>query len=146
VTAAASLFTQRFVQLFFGYVVAVFVATMVALLFMTLPDIFDRDRRDLSGDMFLTGLMVTFPTALPGFGLAIGFAIGYRWRAWFAYALAGAANAVLALWILGRFLGGSILQDPRILVACLAGGFVGGLAFWAVGGGRAGFWRGEGRP
>lgn len=136
----------RCTLVFFAYVAAVFVATLVALLFMVLPDLFGQSLHRITeffSDMFVAGLMVTFLTALPGFLIAIFFAIACRWKMWAAYAAAGTANGVFALALFGSYLVGRIWPDPRMLIACLAGGFVGGLAFWAAGGRKAGIWRGK---
>jgi hypothetical protein len=147
VTAQALRLAGRCTLVSFGYVIAVFVATTVALLCMALPDLFGRSSpqriMQFFGDTFVAGLMVTFLSALPGFLIAICFAIVYRWKVWAAYAAAGTANGAFALALFGTYLVGKMWPDPHVLLASLAGGFVGGFSFWAAGGRYAGFWRGK---
>ena len=134
---------------FFGYLAAVLIAVTVTVFVMLAPSAlpdngawgsFYASKRDL-GSIYAIGLMITFPTALPGFLVTLFVARRGGWIGWLPYACAGTLNAVLALAIFDL-----ALQMPdrvplhmpllgmplMILLPCLPGGFIGGIAYWTV--------------
>ena len=81
------------------------------------------------------GYSITFPTALPGFIVALCLGFALRWRGWLSFALAGALNVIPAVWLFDQFLGGvgaSSMLQTALPLYCLPGGFLGGLVFWFV--------------
>ncbi|RWM91584.1 MAG: hypothetical protein EOR84_20355 [Mesorhizobium sp.] len=126
---------------FLGYLAAVLIAVTVAVSAIlaptALPDngawgSFYANKSDTEV-LYVLGLYVTFPTALPGFLLTLFVARLGRWVGWLPFACAGTLNAVLALAILRVPLHMPVLGTPlMILLPCLPGGFAGGIAYWAV--------------
>ncbi|MEI5681917.1 MULTISPECIES: hypothetical protein [unclassified Mesorhizobium] len=117
-----------------GYVCAVFAAVFVAVFLLQGSAI--GSASDLTGAM-ATGLIFTFPTALPGFILALYVARVSKRRHWLFFSIAGALNVLPAFLFLELFFqfngetGESFLQSSLPLF-CLPGGFLGGLSFWLV--------------
>ena len=63
-------------------------------------------------------------------------------RDWLFHSLAGAAVALVVIALLWRDSGsGDILGDPRVAMAVIGSGLVGGLVYWLVAGRTAGNWR-----
>jgi hypothetical protein len=113
-----------------GYICAVVAATFVTVAALAAT-------RFGTGDFaagILYGLVITFPTALPGFILALCIAIALKLRNWVFFSLAGAFNVFPATLVLELVIGGS---PPGSLLRelpyyCLPGGLLGGLTFWLV--------------
>jgi energy-converting hydrogenase Eha subunit A len=130
-----------------GYALAVLTATTVVCTVMGLPTVFPdqgqwgsfyRYLKDLPA-MFAIGLTLTAMYGLPGWVISVVTAEirSERRRFWFGFA--GALTALLALFISSaRF---SFLGDPVLNGGILAGGFAGGLVYWAVIGRRSGSWK-----
>ena len=122
----------------FAYLVAVLIAVAATLSAVLIPTVEASVRTWGSyirnaGDLYRFGVMVTCPTALPGFLLTLFVARRASWVGWLPYACAGTLNAYLALEILGIFLQSYVLGMPLDkLLPCLPGGFAGGFAYWAV--------------
>jgi hypothetical protein len=139
----------RFCHLLTGYIFAVLAAviiTMAAYLAPSaLPDAgawgsIHANLRDWQ-TMFLVGLMLTFPAALPGFLIAVFFSIFQRWRSRLPFIIAGSANALFSWLLLAAYaLSFSIIQ-PDLLAASLIGGLAGGFAYWATTGRVTAGWR-----
>ena len=88
------------------------------------------------------GLMITVPTALPGFLIAVFFSILGRWRSWIPFTLAGGANGLVSWLVLGSYLGQLFWPvEPGILAASGIGGLAGGVAYWAATGQVTAGWR-----
>ncbi|HEY4193208.1 MAG TPA: hypothetical protein VGM46_11235 [Mesorhizobium sp.] len=144
-----SLYLNRFAVILSGYLAAVIAAVVVTVFFLFLPTIHPNHAdwgsfyRQLGGlpAGLQTGLVVTFPFALPGFLVALALAITCRWRKWLVYSVAGSVNALASLLIFNGLMGSSIVEMQDLLAASLSGGFVGGLAFWAVCGRHIAQWR-----
>ncbi len=122
----------------FGYGVAVAVATTVTLaVLLALALMFDADGgglaefwRDLPM-MFSGGFTMTFIYALPGFLLVLVLAWRLGWSRWPIFAVAGSADAVVAL-LLASLHGGGIggMLAPGMMLSCVFGGFAGGACYW----------------
>jgi hypothetical protein len=123
----------------FGYGVAVAVASALALVsYLGIGQLphgsgvgvaeFWRDLPVL----YSGGFIVTFGFGLPGFILVLVLAWRLGWSRCLTFATAGAANAVLALFI-SNFQGGGMFV-PSLLVSCIPAGFVGGASYWASAG------------
>ena len=68
------------------------------------------------------GYSITFPTALPGFIVALCLGFALRWRGWLSFALAGALNVIPAVWLFDQFLGGvgaSSMLQTALPLYCL---------------------------
>ncbi|NGN41950.1 hypothetical protein G6N74_12835 [Mesorhizobium sp. CGMCC 1.15528] len=117
-----------------GYVCAVFAAVFVSVFLYQGSSI--GSALDLMTGI-ATGLIFTFPTALPGFILALYVAKVFERRHWLFFSIAGALNVLPAFLFLELFFqfngetAGSFLQSSLPLF-CLPGGFLGGLSFWLV--------------
>lgn len=130
-----------------GYGVAVCVAAGVTIAFWLLPTALPdaglfgsptSPTDDLAGT-YLFGVFVTGITALPGFLAILALAIIRRWRTWSCFAVAGAFNALPSILIFAAWMDSPpTLLGPGLTLACLPGGFAGGLAFWALAGRHAG--------
>jgi hypothetical protein len=97
-----------------GYALAVLVATTIACILFGLPTVLPDDGRWGSFHQYLRD----FPAM---------FMIG------------GMFTALLALLIAGRFQG--LFPEISLNLSCLAGGFFGGLAYWAMAGKHSGLWK-----
>jgi len=126
----------------FGYGVAVAVATAVTLaLLLGIALMFDADGggmaefwRDLP-TMYSGGFMMTFIYALPGFLLVLVLAWRLGWSRWSNFAVAGSADAVVALLLAGLHGGGmSGMLAPGMVLSCILGGFAGGACYWSSAG------------
>lgn len=131
----------------FGYALAVLFATTVVVLIQGAPTIFPdhgawgsfyRYLNDFPA-MFLFGLMMTAMYGLTGWLISVIVAEwkGRRGKYWFA--IAGVLSAFLAILIAGRFQ--RIFDDWLMNGGILAGGFCGGLAYWAVAGKKSANWK-----
>ena len=122
----------------FGYAVAVVAAVLVAVAFMFAPAIFS----DADGGMtvfqeewpavVLYGIVVTAATGLPGFVTFAMLARRQGWRGWQVHALAGLANAGLALFLLHMVLRFPGLLPMHVIVPAFPGGLVGGIAYLSL--------------
>jgi len=134
-----------------GYLVAVAVATVVALMISLTPTALPD--QGAMGSIygwwvdagmalaFSSGL--TFVFALPGFIVAVALAERFSWTNWPKYSLAGALNAIVAHMLMAMYSSGSLthfypfgtlkLMIPLIL-ASIVGGFAGGAAYWYAAG------------
>jgi hypothetical protein len=127
---------------FLGYLAAVFVAVGVTVFCWMLPTVLPDDGAlgsvyAMAGDLtsvYLIGLIVTFPAALPGFLAVVFLASGGMWERWLHFALAGAGNAVPSLLIFGAYMGQQPVLPLGLMLACLPGGFAGGYVYWLVAG------------
>jgi hypothetical protein len=121
---------HRIIFVSLGYICAVVAATFVTLLALTLTQF---GPGEFAVGM-LYGLVITFPTALPGFVVALCVAATFKWRNWMFFSFAGAINVLPATLLLALFMGGgppgSLLRE--LPYYCLPGGFLGGLTFWLV--------------
>ena len=119
----------------FGYLVAVCVAVVVTVALIFAPSALPDDGANgalfsLLGDLpfiLAVGFFWTFSCALPGFVVAVLWGESERWEHWWAYAVAGLANAASSLAIFGVFVG-SPFEMPSMVAASFAGGFAGGAA------------------
>lgn len=125
-----------------GYGVAVAVATAVTLaLLLGIALVFDADgggMAQLSRDlpmMYSGGFMLTFIYALPGFLIVLVLAWRRGWSRWSIFAVAGSADAAVAL-LLASLPGGGIgdMLAPGMVLSCVVGGFAGGACYWASAG------------
>ena len=109
----------------------IFGPPLVSTMFVSGPDGIVRDLGEIIG----IGLYYTTICALPGFIVAIAIGERMHWKRWFHYALAGLANVVpsLALFTLAD---ASLFDLPSFVPACLAGGYLGGTAYWLAAGRR----------
>ncbi|MCO5145750.1 MAG: hypothetical protein M9895_06165 [Aquamicrobium sp.] len=121
----------------FGYLVAVCAAVVVTVALIFSPFALPDDGANgslfsLLGDLpfiLAVGFFWTVSCALPGFIVAILLGESERWEHWWAYAVAGLANAVPSLAIFGVFVG-SPFEMPSMVMASFPGGFAGGAAYW----------------
>ena len=125
----------------FGYLAAVLVAVTATLATMLLwaaewdlPSwaSFYAFLRHL-GELYGFGIMVTLPTALPGFLVTLLVAHYGGWTGWLPYAAAGTLDAILALIFFGVFVHQDVFE-LEVVLPCLPGGFFGGCAYWVVAG------------
>lgn len=130
-----------------GYALAVLVATTIACALFGLPTVLPDDGRwgsfhtyirDFPA-MFMVGGMMTAIYGFPGWLISVVIAEWKNLRSRRYFAVAGMLTAVFALLIAGRFQG--LFPEVSLNLACLGGGFCGGLAYWAVAGKSSGQWR-----
>jgi energy-converting hydrogenase Eha subunit A len=130
-----------------GYALAVLVSVTIAVFVMGLPTVlpdhgnwgsFYSFWRDFPS-LFLGGLTITALYAPPGWLISVIAAEFRNERRRFWFAAAGVLTALLALFIAG--MGRGLMSMPAMFFGSLIGGFFGGLAYWAVAGGRSGHWR-----
>lgn len=123
----------------FGYLAAVFVAVAVTVTLymagMTLTS-GGEPMPAFAASLVLglwVGCLITCPTALPGFVIAVVLAklLDRQGLAWFA--TAGALDAVLALGIFVSYDSAAYFPAPTVL-ACIIGGLAGGIAYWKAAG------------
>jgi hypothetical protein len=121
---------HRSIFISLGFICAVVAATSVTVVALAAT-------RFSTGDFaagILYGLVITFPTALPGFILALCIATALKLGNWVFFSLAGAINVFPAMLVLELVIGGgppgSLLRE--LPYYCLPGGFLGGLTFWLV--------------
>lgn len=121
-----------------GYVAAVLTAVAVSVGLMVLPQLAVGGSGTLTegfvddvGRLAMFGLVATTTMALPGFLFALWLARKGGWRRWTAYAIAGFANAFVALVLFQLYLGG-FLPVPDLLLPCFPAGYAGGVAYWLV--------------
>ena len=133
----------RFILIPLGYFAAVVVATLVLVVDLgPVAVTSDPDAQAIAvfGFMLVPILLVTLlsvmwlPAAI-GILIAEGFAI----RSWMFHAGNGAVSAWIG-WSLFGYIGNSRIPLNRPL-AVIAAGLAGGLAYWAIAGWSAGFWR-----
>ncbi len=116
-----------------GYGVAVFVATFVTVAHLALPTVLPDEGRfgSFYGFMrdwpmlFAGGFALTATAALPGFMAVVLLAWWRNWHDALRFSAAGAANALLSLWLQGGLAG-------ELLFAALGGGLAGGFGYWLV--------------
>ncbi|MGD9913515.1 MAG: hypothetical protein AB7S80_05480 [Rhizobiaceae bacterium] len=115
-----------------GYAAAVLVASIVTIIFVMAPAIvatgFTQAVIDNAGRLLAFGLVATGSMALPGFVFTVWLAGYSGWNRWTLFALAGLADAFVALVILQVYLGGMLA--PELLLPCFPGGYAGGIAYW----------------
>jgi hypothetical protein len=130
-----------------SYALAVLVATTIACFLFGLPTILPDDGRWGSfytwwrdfPSMLVIGGMMTAIYGFPGWLISVVIAERRNFRSRRFFAIAGGLTALLALLIAGRFQG--LFPEISLNLACLAGGFCGGLAYWTVAGKQSGAWR-----
>jgi hypothetical protein len=138
----------------FGYLVAVFVATLVTVALISVLsafpdggrlDSFDTLTRDILAIAYV-GLIVTSGYALPGWLISVVIA-GVRAETRRVYFISsGVLTALLAHLILWGFSGSSPIfgrtgEMGGIVLWSMIGGLCGGLAYWRVAVVRFGRWR-----
>jgi hypothetical protein len=130
-----------------GYALAVLVATTIACILFGLPTVLPDDGRwgsfhqylrDFPA-MFMIGGMMTAIYGFPGWLISTIIAERKRFRSRRYFTGAGVFTALLALLIAGRFQG--LFPEISLNLSCLAGGFFGGLAYWAMAGKHSGLWK-----
>jgi hypothetical protein len=141
------LFLIHLVFMILGYALAVLLATTITLMLMGAPTVLpDQGRfgsfyaywRDFP-KMFISGLNMTAIFAFPGWLIAVCAAEIRKEQRKYWFGAAGVVTAIAALFMSG--LGDALSQLPTLFVGALIGGFLGGLAYWAVIGRRSGDWR-----
>jgi hypothetical protein len=133
----------RFLLVPLGYVVAVLVGTAVILLgSWKLVEIGpDGDISAAFGFMFAAPVLLVMLLCVMWLPAAIGIlmAEGFAIRSWLFHALNGAASAWIGWSLFGYIDDSQIpLNQPLPVIAA---GLAGGLAYWAVAGWSAGFWK-----
>jgi len=140
----------RICRILIGYVFAVLVAVIATLAAYLAPSALPDDgvlgsiHANLreSQTIFLVGLFLTFPAALPGFMIAVFVSILRRWQSWLPFMLAGGVNALFSWLLLGLYFAmPSSAIDQASIVASAVGGLAGGLAYWAATGRVTAGWR-----
>ena len=84
--------------------------------------------------ILLVGCAYIATFGLPGFAAIVWLSRRFGIRGFPLFALAGAANAILAWAALYIVTGSGIHFDDPLFVASLAGGVAGGIAFWSIDG------------
>ena len=142
-------FLVHLVYMALGYALAVLVATTITCVLFGLPTILPDDGRwgsfhgylrDFPA-MFMIGAMMTAAYGFPGWLVSVVVAERKQFRSRRYFAFAGVLDALLALLLAGRFQG--LFPEIWLNLSCLAGGFFGGLAYWAVAGKDSGIWKGK---
>jgi hypothetical protein len=144
----ASVIVRRIAHTFIGYLAAVIASVFVTLAPMFIAAAVEAGAASIGGaireigNTFVAGLMITFPFALPGFLLALVLSLLLRWRKWLTFALAGALDAIFALFLFNGF-GGQAMGFLNIgmTLACVIGGIAGGVVYWQITGRFSASWR-----
>lgn len=139
----------RFVAILAGFVVACLAASLfVNVLFAStivavIPEFAEAARPTL----FVTVPLFALIVANLAFGAFLVVAVAAEilgWRSWLAHALAGAPVALYAGWRMAETIEApGAASDPGLMLLTVAAGLVGGIAYWAVAGRKAGLWRDE---
>ena len=134
------LLLRRALVVSLGYGAAVLVASAATVAHLALPSILPDDGawgsihamlRDWPS-MFLGGVMITAPSALPGFLAVVAVAAFHGRRDRMFFTIAGGLNAFAALRLSG-FLGNGPFADGAYFVfCCFGGGLAGGYAYWQI--------------
>jgi hypothetical protein len=141
-------FLIHLLSMLLGYALAVLVAVTIAALIMGLPTAVPGKvnwgsllsfLRDFPNLLFLGGLTIAAPYALPGWLISVIAAEFRKEQRMYWFAAAGVLTALLALFLAG--MGRGMLSMPAMFIGSLIGGFFGGLVYWAVTGQRSGHWR-----
>lgn len=137
----------RFLVIIVGYAIASLVASLF-LNVLLLGAINLRPEETLPvvvGSMFfsvpLVALFVAYFAFIPAApAILIGEILGKR--DWLFYAIAGALIAVAVIGIMSGMAetGNDFVSDPGLALALIAGGIVGGIAYWLIAGRSAGSW------
>lgn len=142
------MFFGHLFMMLLGYALAVIVATLVALLALSIlapllnparPASFADFWRDLPTVYLVGVILLTGAFALPGWLVSTIFAEFRGERRMYWFAAAGMLAAILAQVLIG--LGRGVFGWPSMFVGSLPGGFVGGVAYWSIAGRHSGEWR-----
>ncbi len=129
---------RRAVVVSLGYGVAVLTASAATVIHLAVPSVLPDDGawgsihaflRDWPS-MFLGGVMITAPSALPGFLVAVAIAAFSGWRDRLFFTFAGGLNAFAALGFSGFLGGGPGGGGTYFTFCCFGGGLAGGYAYW----------------
>lgn len=137
----------RFILIPLGYFAAVVVATLVIVIgswkLGPVAVTSDPDAQVIAvfGFVFVMPILLVILLSLMWLPAAIGILIseGFAIRSWMFHAGNGAVSAWIG-WSLFGYIGDSRIPLNRPL-AVIAAGLAGGLAYWAIAGWSAGFWR-----
>lgn len=123
-----------------GYAMAVIAATAVAIALVVAGTLLaGEETRTLSEfvndwmTLAFIGLIVTTVSAAPGFLVALWAAARTPWTRWVPFASAGSVDAIAAVLLTSLFFR-EIIMTAWILLACVAGGCIGGMAYWIAAG------------
>ena len=137
----------RFCVILFGYLAACLAAgAFLNVLVLGWLGLTGEEARQAAGgsalfSVPLTALFISYFAFIPGM-VAIFAAEFLRRRDWLYHAAAGAAVALVALLMRGASADGEAMSGGSgPMLAVLAAGLVGGIAYWAVSGRFAGSWR-----
>jgi len=142
----------RFALIVAGYAVATLAASaflsvvMLAAFGLAAEDTRDLAMQSLVFSIPFVALFLSYLAFLPA-ALAIlaGELLGKR--DWLFYALAGAVVAAVVVgFVSGPEAGSETASDPGVMLAAIASGMVGGIAYWLVAGRSARGWRSPAGP